>query len=88
MFNEASSRAGDILRAGIATGRVRPGLDVERAVADVLSPFVYIRMIRFEKITDADSVSGLRRAGGPLRDRAAAVRHSPEHRRIRQGRDG
>ncbi len=57
MFNEASSRAGDILRAGIATGRVRPDLDVERAVADVLSPFVYIRMIRFDKVTDADLVA-------------------------------
>ena len=54
MFNETSSRAGDILRAGIAAGSVRPGVDVERAVADILSPFVYIRMIRFEKVTDAD----------------------------------
>ena len=35
-------------------GSVRPDLDVERAVADILSPFVYIRMIRFEKVTDAD----------------------------------
>ena len=54
MFNETSSRAGDILRAGIAAGSVRPDVDVERAVADILSPFVYIRMIRFEKVTDAD----------------------------------
>jgi hypothetical protein len=54
MFNETSSRAGDILRADIAAGSVRPDVDVERAVADILSPFVYIRMIRFEKITDAD----------------------------------
>jgi AcrR family transcriptional regulator len=54
MFNETSSRAGDILRAGVAAGSVRADVDVERAVADILSPFVYIRMIRFEKVTEAD----------------------------------
>jgi AcrR family transcriptional regulator len=54
VVNENTSRAASILRAGIKAGTVRLDTDVERAVADVLSPFLYARLVRFEQISAAE----------------------------------
>lgn len=58
MVDEETSRCAAILREGRRTGRLRSDLPVARAVEQLLSPFLYIRMIEHRRI-DPDAVQGV-----------------------------
>lgn len=54
VFDEGSSRAAAILRAGVRAGRLRADLDRRAALDAVIAPFLYRRLVEQEAITRAD----------------------------------
>jgi AcrR family transcriptional regulator len=57
-FDDTRSRAAGILRAGAASDQLRSDLDVAAGVEDVVSPFLYRRLVLRRTITGRD-VEGL-----------------------------
>lgn len=54
VFDEGSSRAAMILRAGVRAGRLRADLDLRAALDAVVAPFLYRRLVEQRTITPAD----------------------------------
>ena len=53
MFSQTRSRAGSIVRQGQADGTIDPVLDVQQCVEDLVSPFLYRRLVMQTRITSA-----------------------------------
>jgi AcrR family transcriptional regulator len=53
-FDPSRSQAMRILKAARAAGTLRPDVDVNEAVEDIVAPFVYRRLILRRRITDAE----------------------------------
>ena len=53
-FDERRSRAAGIVRAGLKAGRIRGDIDVRSAMRAIEAPFLYVRMIDNDAITEED----------------------------------